>query len=352
MALRPLVVLFALTWSLLDMPLSGQTLVLPSSHGIVEGTTATNVPFGRSTPVRVQCIYDSLLFSGPGQISAIAVRLDGGAVAASKSVDCEIRLSTGAQSLVDTSAVFSANRGSDELVVLPRQIVQLPGHSVGATPSPFLAAIAFAAPFAYDPALGPLLVEIVVHGQPPGSYALDATYVCGSPEFLVGPAACTPAVGLPLRCETATTQVLWGRPWLARVLDASPGALVTMVLGTRDTGVWNGFVLPQDLANLGAPGCFLSIDMAAPFFRTALGDGTATFTFAIPNQPSAIGTWFYYQAGAVAPGANALGVITSQAKRVQVCGFEPVARVWSSGISSLAGVREIGTAPVVEIVMQ
>ena len=31
------------------------------------------------------------------------------------------------------------------------------------------------------------MVEIVVFAQPPGSYSLDATYVCDSPEAAFGP---------------------------------------------------------------------------------------------------------------------------------------------------------------------
>ena len=50
-------------------------------------------------------------------------------------------------------------------------------------------------------------------------------------------------------------------------------------------------------------------------------------------------------------GAKSAGVITSQAKRVQVCGFEPVARVWASGLAATVGVREIGTAPVIVLGM-
>lgn len=327
-------------------------LVLPDSHAAREGTTATSVPFGRSTPVRVQCVYDRLLFAAPVSIDAIAFRLDGGAVAAGKQVECEIRMSTAPLPLTGTSALFAANRGADEVVVLPRQLVSLPGQNQAAVPSAFLPAIPLAVPFAYDPAGGGLVVEIVVHAQPPGSYTLDATYVCDSPEVAVGPPACQPAAGLPLRVESATTQVLWGRPWLARVRDAPPGVFVALVLGTRSSGSFHGFVLPQDLAGLGAPGCHLSIDIAASWFGTALGDGSATFSVPIPNDPRAVSAWVHFQAGAIVPGANALGVVTSQAKRVQVCGFEPVARVWATDPTATSGVREIGTAPVVQLGLQ
>lgn len=334
-------------------PLSAQTqLVLPQSHATVDGTTATNVPFGRSTPVRVQQVYDPMLFAGPGTITAIALRLDGDATAAPKQVDCEIRMSTSPLPLVALSATFAQNRGADETVVLARQLLLLPGNAVPATPSPFQAPIALSAPFPYDPQAGALMVEIVVFGQPPGSYSLDATFVCDSPELAVGPPSCPPAHGLPLRVESATTQVLWGRPWLARALDAAPGAPVVLALGAADVGSWNGAPLPVDLGPAGAPGCYVSIDIVDTFFELALGDGTATFAFSVPNQPALVGEMIRFQAAAFGPGLNALGVVTSQAKKVPVCGYEPVGRVWSSGITATDGVREIGTAPVLKITLQ
>jgi hypothetical protein len=264
----------------------------------------------------------------------------------------EIAMTTMPLPLVGLGADFAGNRGTDFRIVLPRQLLTLPAASTTATPQPFLPPIVLASPFTYDPARGPLLIEIVVHGQPPGGYTLDATWVCDSPQALFGPPACTPAVGLPLRVESVTTQLLWGRPWTVRTFDGQPGALVTLVLGTRESGSYNGWTLPFDLLPLGAPGCHLSTDVAAAFFSTVLGDGTATFLFPIPNEPSFVGAWLRYQAGAVVPGANALGVITSQAKKVQICGYEPVARVWSSGLTATAGVREIGVAPVIEITWQ
>lgn len=324
-------------------------LVLPASHATREGTTSTNVPFGRSGAVRAQHVYDAMLFSGPRTITSVSFRIDGMAVAAQKQVDCEIRMSTSPLPLTQTSATFAQNRGADETVVLARRVVTLPASGAAAQPSPFLPSIALDAPFAYDPALGGLCVEIVVHAQPPGAYPLDATYVCTSPEQSVGPAACQPQSGAALRVESASSGVLWGRPWLVRALDAPPGSLVVLALGGSETGTWNGAPLPVDLTPAGAPGCFVSIDITDTFFQQALGDGTAAFGFQVPNDPRLTGVWIRYQAGALVNGANALGVLTSQAKKVEICGFEPVVRVWSSGIAATDGLREIGTAPVVTV---
>jgi hypothetical protein len=247
---------------------------------------------------------------------------------------------------------FALNRGSDETIVFPRQMLTLPAANATGTPSAFLTAIPLAVPFAHDPANGGLVIEIAVHGQPPGAYSFDLTYVCDSPESAIGPMSCPQSLGLPLRVESATTQVIWGRPWIARVLDAPAGAPVIFFAGSQESGPWGGFVLPQDLGVFGAPGCYLSIDLAASWFGITAPDGTATFPFVLANSPSTIGDWLRYQAVVFDPTANALGLVTSQARKVQVCGWEPVARVWASSVSTTIGTREIGVAAVVQIAVQ
>lgn len=344
---------FACCLSAIAGCLSAQTLLpIPASHATQEGTGSTNVPFGRSTPTRVQYAYDAMLFAGPVTITGVSFRIDGSTTAAAKQVDCEMRMSTMPMPLVAFGADFAGNRGLDETIVLPRQMLTLPALATAASPNAFSPAIPFAVPFAYDPANGGLVLEIVVHGQPPGAYTLDVTYVCDSADVPVGPLPCLGSGNQPLLVESATSQVMWGRPWVARVSQAQPGALVLLVLGTTDTGSWAGLTLPQNLQPVGAPGCFLSIDVAGSWFSVAAGDGTATFPFVLPNTPTAIGAWIRFQGAAFDAPANALGLVTSQAQKVQVCGWEPVARLWSNGIASAFGTREIGMSAVVRFTAQ
>ena len=152
--------------------------------------------------------------------------------------------------------------------------------------------------------------------------------------------------------ESATSQVMWGRALVIRVLDARLGTLTGLVLGTRGSGSWRGWELPQDLAILGAPGCFASIAIEAATSQVSAGDGSATYIFALPSDPALQGLWIYFQASAVDLAANSLGVVTSQAARIQICGWEPVARVYASGTGASVGLREIGVAPVVELVIR
>jgi len=315
----------------------------------MEGSTFTNVPFGRSTPTRVQYVYDAMLFSGPLTISQVQFRLDGGATANNKIVDCEMSMSTLPSPLIALSADFAQNRGLNETTVLNRQLLTLPAQAVGAMPNGFMTPITLSTPFSYDPAQGGLVLEIVVYGQPPGAYSLDATFVCNSPTTLIGPTSCQQSSGLPLGIESATTQVLWGRPWVARAFDAAPGSVVVLALGTQETGSWAGMNLPQDLGIIGASGCFVSIDAAATYFDFAQSDGSVTFPFFVPNNPQVLGEWIRFQAATFDPAANALGLVTSQAKKVQVCGWEPVGRVWSNGINATTGTREIGVSAVIQV---
>lgn len=333
--------------------LAAQGLVpVPASHAGIEGSGNTNIPFGRSTPTRVQYAYDAALFTGPVTITGVQLRLDGGTGAASKVVDCEMQLSTMPAPLLAFAVDFAMNRGADVTTVLPRQMLTLPAAAAGASPAAFLPTIPFSQPFAYDPQNGGLVLEIVVHGQPPGAYSIDVTWVCDSADVAVGPASCLGSGGQALHVASATTQVMWGRPWVARVDDAEPGAIVLLVLGQIETGPWAGLMLPQNLNVVGAPGCWLSIDIAGSWFSLAGGDGSALFPFVVPNTPTALGEWIRFQAGALDPAANSLGLVTSQAKKIQVCGWEPVARLWSNGVTAAFGTREIGMSAVVRFATQ
>ena len=84
----------------------------------------------------------------------------------------------------------------------------------------------------------------------------------------------------------------------------------------------------------------------------AANDGTATFPFVVPNAPGLLGVWIRYQGGALDLAANQLGLVTSQARKVQVCGWEPVGRLWSNGVTATFGTREIGLSAVVRLTVQ
>lgn len=326
-------------------------VVLPPVNAASEGSGSTSIPFGRSTPTRTQIVYDARLFTGAVVVQSLALRLDGNQTSAGKRVDVEVRLSTAARPITALSAVFSNNAGTDAVVVLDRRLLDLPPHAQGQTPNPFTVQLPFDRSFGYDPARGPLLIEIIVHDQPPGSHVLDTTFTCTSEQRNYGPAGCG-AGGRVLKADSATTQVLWGRPLALRVFDAPPQAATVLFLGSIESGQWNGLTIPFDLGVVGAPGCSLSIDVILQ--RGALADatGVAIHPFTLPDVPGLQGEWIRFQGVALDNQANPLGIVTSQATKVQICGWEPVARVYASGAGATVGLVEVGVAPVVELRVQ
>jgi hypothetical protein len=327
-------------------------IVLPRSHAAFEGTGATNVPLGRSTPVRVQAAYDGLLFPGAVTVQRLALRLDGGQTASGKRIEHELRASTSGWGVTFLQATFAQNPGADETVVVDRKTFDLPPLGQASTPNAFHAALPLDRTFRYDPARGALLLDWTVFGQAPGAYPLDATWLCDSPQQPVGPAGCGPGSGPVLRADCLTAQVLWGRSFTLRVSAARPGAATFLFLGTIEQGSWGGFPLPFDLGVLGAPGCPVSIDLVAGAGGPADGSGTFSRNLFVPSLPALQLQWVRFQGVALDPLANALGVVTSQAAKVQVCGWEPVARVWATPATAAVGTRELGIAPVLELTVQ
>ncbi len=83
-----------------------------------------------------------------------------------------------------------------------------------------------------------------------------------------------------------------------------------LLFGLSDT-TYLGAPLPIDLSPIGATGCsaYISID-----FQTVVladGNGGGTYQASVPNDPSLVSAHFYNQWVALVPGANPLGLLTS-----------------------------------------
>jgi hypothetical protein len=119
---------------------------------------------------------------------------------------------------------------------------------------------------------------------------------CGSPALaLAGLPTAPPAIG-----TTAGAAV-----------TSAPSPFAFVALGVSDT-TFGPFSLPVSLASIGMHGCSLlhSAEVIGEP-TTPTGAGTASYTFAIPNNASLVGFHVYLQAWAWAPGANAVNVIVS-----------------------------------------
>ncbi len=323
--------------------------VVPQAFAAKEGTGVTNLPFGRAVPLRVQMVYGHSMFSGTRTILGVGFRPELGQAGAAKTVDLQVHAGTLPGEVTAIRGQFAQNRGNDFAEVFKRRKLSLPSFASTTTLPTFQVQIPFDNGFAYDPRKGSLLLETVVHDQPRGSYQLDATYLCQSPLTKVGPRGCGPLGGKALGLDSETPQVMWGQPANLRVLHARPQAMTILLLGSKSTGIWNGITLPLELTDLGAPGCHLAVDILAAPGLVADQNGVATYGFLLPSQPRLLGVGVSVQGVAQDRKANALGLVSSQAARLQVCGWEAVSRVFANGLSATVGYRELGVAPIMQL---
>ena len=152
------------------IPLSAPTAVVPSSSANAEGDFGNGFPFHISAfgipSMRYQQIYAGSQFGGgSGVIDKIRFRKDVNAGNFSASnIDVKINLSYAATSPTAPSTVFANNVGSGVVTVFDG-LLNLSSTGSG-TPNPFDIVIDIADLFNYNPAQGPLLVDVFMRNSP------------------------------------------------------------------------------------------------------------------------------------------------------------------------------------------
>lgn len=142
-------------------------IVVPGSLENVEGNTNNGFPFNLGpfavSSMRYQQVFDAAEFgAGPITITGIAFRPDaisGAAFGPTMLPNITIALSTTSQAVDGLSATFASNIGADVLTVFNGTLT-LSSSFTGAGPKDFDISIDFQTPFAYDPNLGNLLLDV------------------------------------------------------------------------------------------------------------------------------------------------------------------------------------------------
>jgi len=95
--------------------------------------------------------------------------------------------------------------------------------------------------------------------------------------------------------------------------NALPTTGATAFLGFSNTS-WNGVnQLPFDMTLIGAPGCFVLVDLLVGASMLTDARGGASLTLSIPSSSALVGVTTYAQWAVVDASANALQVVTSNA---------------------------------------
>ncbi len=335
---------------------STRTLVLPPTLATQEGSSSTNFPFGRGTPFRLQEIYWRPCFPGkPREIvlTRIAFRAEGGVKNKPKPfVSLSLYLSSTPRPFGRPSKKFRENRGKDWTLVYTG-VTHLPS-TPGTTPNPFDIIFPLEVPFTYATEREGLLLEIEVAKQPKGDYPLDSPYRCTSRRSLFGGnTSCRTSAGKPLLLG-ANSSIKLGGNLVLTLSQAPPEASALAFVGVRDKGKFYQGTLPLDLTPYGAPYCSL---LVAPLLAKAGQTnkaGTASFNFRLPVEGfEIVGRDLLAQALVGDLVANQLGLVFSPGLRAQVCGPQPVGRIFSPGtVKAEEGWVQMGSAHILQLTLR
>ena len=136
-----------------------------------------------------------------------------------------------------------------------------------------------------------------------GTWSYGSPILASAVPFGVG---CLGSINQPPALESPR------RPWLGELFVSTitkvpPAAAAVALFGLSNTQ-WGSLPLPFDLRPIGMPGCYVyqSNNLSIPFLAGVVAIG-------VPNSPELIGNMLHEQAVVVDPGANLLGLTTSNA---------------------------------------
>lgn len=318
-----------------------QTRVVPADRTAVEGNATDQYPFSYSE-VRFQQIWDGAeLANAVAILNGVEFRHDGSNTTLhnARSWNYVVTAAETLVSPVSASTTWANNRTNPGTVVLNGPINVPPGAPSYPTPQAWSVAIPFQSPFTFARVNGHFLLEL--EGQDPANlydpWPVDADNLWRTlrgDSLQVSADGCLGAGNeqVTLSLSAASTLVLGGTMTVNATTTLT--ALANW-LGTSNR-TYLGLALPFDLALFGAPGCQLASDIAVQQV------GGTSFAWPIPTSPSLENQILFTQAMALAPGANAGNLVTSELRQVRLGGpSSPLGRFQSiyrrSGLSMTTG---------------
>jgi hypothetical protein len=115
----------------------------------------------------------------------------------------------------------------------------------------------------------------------------------------------------------AGSQPLLGQAFLSEITSVPAGEVPFLTLGFSNTTL-GGMPLPLDLTSYGMNGCSLYHDLVYLGLPVTQAGSAWTNAFPVPGLPVLAGYEIYLQASTLAPGANLLGLITSNALGLRI----------------------------------
>jgi hypothetical protein len=262
--------------------------------------------------------------------------------------DIEVRASSTPNAPGALSATFASNVGSDEVVVLPRQIVNIPAMPANRSTGLF-ATIPFAVPFTYGTNSNTNInVDLLVYGRSAGaSWSTDRCFTATTGRAANAGIGCGSAT---ISSTTAGGTYVNGSTTSFTLAAASPSSIAWLMPSVDLKELVPGLLLPFSLSTIGAgAACDLMVNPITLIPAATSGTGAASVSF--PINFSTLGTgwqWLYL----VPPsGTNPLGLESTAVRSVfygpEVCtGIGQY--VWDlSNVNNATGNNTTDSVPVV-----
>jgi len=312
----------ALFFALALAPVKAQGKVIPVSLTSVEGNAGSVYHFGYKYPKSQQIWRNSAITnSSVAVIKGLQYRRDTDqikAYAAFVYTKATFSIGSSTKSPGSMSTTFATNVTSPLTVVLNAGTFNLPAQPVPTSkPAVFNVGINWTTPYMYDTTKGNLILQIELPGP-------DAKlgYFCDAESTVGGNGIVTPfgTGGAFANPELYKLSAAAGELAPGGSLDISCGTFKkaytgALILGLSNTR-WSGVALPWDLAVIGAPknNLYVSLDMQFPFSATGSGSSfNSSFKAPIPGGATYGGVTFHAQAWYADSGANAAGLVATNA---------------------------------------
>lgn len=328
------------------------SMVFPAEYERAWGRGSSALLGGNST--RTQIILAQPFAAGTNVLGVGVRGTAGTADRAAFTADMEIRISSTTATPGALSSTFASNVGSDEVVIVPRQMLNIPAMPANRSTGDF-AEIIFPAPFVFGTNSAPnLCVEFLVYGRSAGaSWSTDRAFASTNGRVATAGIGC--GTGTINSTSTGGTYVA-GATLNLTLSNATPNSAAWLIPSIDQKDFVPGLPLPFSLAPLGAgTGCDLLVDLSAGSFGLGTdANGAAAFSFTMPNGLGQFGIgWQWLYVGTPSP-SNPIGFFTT-ASRATWIGPETcvpdIQYVWDlSNVASATGTSTTNSSPIIKII--
>lgn len=332
-------------------------IVLPPELELTWGQGSSSLLGGNST--RTQLVYANPFAAGTAVLS-MGLRPTGSTTdRAAFTADIEIRVSSGPNAPGALDSMFANNIGSDEVVVLPQQSVNIPAMPANRSTGLF-AEIPFQIPFVFGlNGNTNLVIEVLVFSRSAGaSWSTERIFAGASGRAATVGIGCGSASVGSSSTSVSGASYVGGETVDVTLTGATLNGIALLVPTLDQKDFAPALPLPFDLSLIGAgAGCDLLVAPqigAQTFLTDPVGSATASITIPVTFGNSGIGfQWAYF----VPPtAANPLGLETTANRSVFIgprVAVPDEQYVWSlSNVAATTGTSTTDSCPVVKLTIQ